>query len=173
MRLTESKSNWRPRRWRRKIWPYRSRSMRKVWWRLLQRLWPRAMQPPPASARRRSAKTPPALQTHSSLAPGCPIPKNKHPRTLRVQYNVIKSNGKSPAINTMWNRYSLLVETLKFNVRGTFQYNAIQVNKRGSIYFKAVLLECITLYDGFCFSSPSVCIVDTQDNNHHSSWSWL
>lgn len=72
--------SWRPKSWRRKIGLC---SIRKVWWRLLQGLQPRATQPLPSLASWRSAKSQAAPRTRSNQDPGCPLQRNKsrHPHT--------------------------------------------------------------------------------------------
>lgn len=84
--LKGSKSSWRPKRWRRKNWPCKLKSMRKVWW-LQHKLWQKGTQLPLTLAGRRSARSQSAQQTHSSLVHGCPLPKNRlrHPHKVELQ----------------------------------------------------------------------------------------
>lgn len=94
MSLTARRSSSGQRRWRREIWLYGLRSMKKAWWQVMQELWPEAMQLPPASASKRSVRTPPALQTRSSLAHGCPLQRNRQRRRhiLRLLYFAMQPN---------------------------------------------------------------------------------
>lgn len=102
--LTGSRSKWRPGRPRTKISPCRLKSTLRVWWQLLQRLWPRATPPPPASASKRSARSPPAPGTRSSPDPGCLIPRSKqrHPRTARPAAFCLAMNSTRGMFTPTW-----------------------------------------------------------------------
>lgn len=115
---------WRPKSWRRKSRLCRLKSTRKVWWRLLQGLKPRAMQPQPFLASRRSARNRAALRTRSSPDPGCPLQRNnqRHPHTLRIKF--MKSTK-------FWNKNCEWI-LLELNIRKFFSFNLFKSETQNS-----------------------------------------